>query len=99
MNNEIFQKLIKPSTCSFYPEGKKLNNYSFLDWLHGYVYSRWPYLYIGVATGEHRLARLLVPIWWIIEKFLHSSKKSEGQTRNSTFADTYHGKVVPLEEA
>lgn len=39
MNNEISQKLIKPSTHLFYQEGKKLKNYSFLDWLQGYVYS------------------------------------------------------------
>ena len=28
-----------------------------LDVLHGYVSPRWPYLYIGIGTGEHPLAK------------------------------------------
>jgi ferredoxin len=68
-----------------------LRNYSFFDWLHGYVYARWPYLYIGIGTGEHPLARIVAPVAnWIF---------SLGGEAGTSFADTYHGKVVPLEEA
>lgn len=99
MNHGIFLKLFKPSTCSFYQEGKKLKHYSFLDWLHGYVYSRWPYFYIGVGTGEHRLTRLIVPLWRMIERILHSNRPAGTPNQKVNFADTYHGKVIPVEEA
>ena len=99
MKNKIFNKLIKPSTRSFYREGKKLPNYSFWDWLHGYVYARWPYFYIGVGTREHRLAKLLMPIWRIVSKKFHFESDGKDDSNGVTFADTYHGKVVPLEQA
>ncbi|MGB5873323.1 MAG: hypothetical protein WBG01_03720 [Bacteroidota bacterium] len=41
---------MKPSTKALAREGRKTRDYSFLDLLYGYVYARWPYLYIGVAT-------------------------------------------------
>ena len=47
----------RPSTLSFAREALLAPGYSFFDWLHGYVYARWPYLYIGIGTGEHPLAR------------------------------------------
>jgi len=46
---------IKSSTRDFIEEGKRTPGYSLLDWLHGYVYARWVYLYIGVGVGEHPL--------------------------------------------
>jgi Pyruvate/2-oxoacid:ferredoxin oxidoreductase delta subunit len=64
-----------------------------LSWyqrVHGYVYARWPYGYIGAAIGERRtlrrrralfapfLARALFPKRWVNE---------------------YHGKVLPTAEA
>lgn len=51
-----------PSTRAFMREARHLRGYSLFDWLHGYVYARWPYLYIGIATGEHPLARQARPI-------------------------------------
>jgi len=41
-----------PSTRAFVREARRTPGYSFLDWVHGYVYARWPYLYIAVATGR-----------------------------------------------
>lgn len=56
----------RPSTRAFIREARRLPGYSFFDWLHGYVYARWPYLYIGIGTGEHPLARRVKPIiGWI----------------------------------
>jgi ferredoxin len=67
------------------------------DWVHGYVYARWPYLYIGIGTGEHPLARVFgPPIRWLVQRF--PPRQADGPGR-VTFADTYHGKVVPLDAA
>jgi ferredoxin len=69
------------------------------DRLHGYAYARWPYLYIGVATGEHRLARILRPAArWLLSLF-GTDGRGEQVDQGAAFADTYHGKAVPLEQA
>ena len=99
MNQKIRSKLIKPSTKSFYREGKRLSNYSFPDWLYGYVYSRWAYFYIGVATGEHRLSRIVSRLWNTLSPLLFSHSNEGKNSQKANFANTYHGKVVPLEEA
>jgi len=76
-------------------EAQRIPHFSLFDRLHAYVYLRWPYLYIGIGTGEHRLARLLRPlVGWLTRVMPHK----RGNYR-VTFADTYHGKVVPLEAA
>jgi len=86
--------LIRPSTRAFVEEARRTPGYSLFDWLHGYVYARWPYLYIGVGTGEHVLARLFgPPVRWLVRRL---PPKPPG---SPAFADTYHGKVVPLEAA
>jgi len=88
---------LKPSTVALAREARRTPGYSLLDWLHGYVYGRWPYLYIGIGVGEHPLARLLGPlVGWLVRLF-PSKPTQDGQ--GITFADTYHGKVVPLEAA
>jgi ferredoxin len=87
---------MKRSTRDFWREGQRTPGFSFLDWLHGYVYGRWPYLYIGIGTGEHWIPRRLgrVPAWlgrlvsWVW-----------GEGDGASWADGYHGKVVPLETA
>jgi ferredoxin len=90
---------VKPSTVAFLQEGRKTPDFSFFDFLHGYLYTRWPYLYIGLGTGEHRLARVLQPCGQFVLKLFsdyQAARQGEGPV---TFADTYHGKVLPLEEA
>ncbi len=100
--------LIRPSTRSWFRERRNASNNSFFDFLHGYVYGRWPYLYIGVAIGEHRLARILRPLFivaslpfkaigYIFNR--NNGAAQNGQSSKQKFADTYHGKVVPLEGA
>jgi ferredoxin len=88
----------KPSTIAFIQEGRRTPGYSLLDWVHGYVYARWPYLYIGIATREHPLARFFGPVVRWLAHRLTSKSAGEGADQ-ITFADTYHGKVVPLEAA
>ena len=90
---------LRPSTRAFIREARRTPGYSFFDWLHGYVYARWPYLYIGIGTGEHWLARAFGPLVRRLSP-LFSPRPSDDQNPDRvTFADTYHGKVVPLEAA
>jgi len=90
---------LKPSTHSFIQEARKTSGYSFFDWLHGYIYGRWPYLYISIGTGEHRFAPFLAKLWQIFTKIFQPKPGNNGSGERITFADTYHGKVMPLEQA
>jgi ferredoxin len=89
--------LIRPSTRAFAQEARRTPGYSLFDWLHGYVYARWPYLYIGIGTGAHPLARIIGPSVRLLGRLL-PPRSYQGHDR-VTFADTYHGKVVPFEAA
>jgi len=107
--NKKTVRLIQPSTVNFIREARKISDYSLFDLIHGYIYARWIYLYIGIGTGEHWIAKRLISITskikaiynlFISKPLNHNNletplKGSEG----ITFADTYHGKVVPLENA
>ena len=88
--------IIKRSTRAFRQEARRMPRYSLFDWLHGYVYARWPYLYIGIGVGEHPLARILGPVVRVLGRLL---PKGEDASDRGTFADGYHGKVMPLEAA
>ncbi len=91
--------LLSPSTRAFLEEAKGIPGFSWFDRVHGYVYARWPNLYIGVGTGEHPLARILGPIARrIIGAFDRGSHEPDADG-GAAFADGYHGKVVPLEHA
>jgi len=89
------------STLAFGREALLKPGYGLFDWLHGYVYARWTYLYIGIGTGEHPLARLLKPITAKGEKLVALGQKQPAGAAalGQGFADTYHGKVVTLEAA
>ena len=98
MKRSIKNVLVKPSTAALIREGRRTPGYSFWDWLHGYVYGRWTYLYIGIGTGEHWLAKTFTP--WIKRLAgLLPQRELEPGEKPATFADTYHGKVVPLDAA
>jgi ferredoxin len=86
-----------PSTRAFWREARRTRGYSFFDWLHGYVYARWPYLYIGVGVGEHPLARILGP--WVSRIGRLVPKRPGSGAGHRTFADSYHGKVVTPQAA
>ncbi len=91
--------LIKPSTRTFFAESKRLGRYGPVEWLHGYIYGRWIYQYIGIGTGEHSIVKYLTPlgnaIIWFFQQ-VTGLKKSNG---GIGFANSYHGKVVTLESA
>jgi Pyruvate/2-oxoacid:ferredoxin oxidoreductase delta subunit len=90
---------IKPSTEAWLKEAKQTPGYSFFDLLHGYIYGRWPYLYIGVGIGEKRWAKRLVPWLGWVGNLITPVKKDIPPEEQLGFADTYHGKAVPLDTA
>ncbi len=91
---------MKKSTQDFIKEARSAKDYSFLDFIHGYFYMRWPYFYISMGKGDHPLAKkLLKPLSHVLgffEKFLN---KSTNPDQDSGFAAGYHGKVLPLAAA
>jgi ferredoxin len=94
----------RPGTRAFLDEARRMPGFSRFDMIHGYVYARWPYLYIGMALGEHPLARAYI---WLRERFaplgkafrrlLPARERKDEPVR--TTADVYHGKVMPVEKA
>lgn len=94
--------LIKESTRNFFHESKTLGRYGLIEWLHGYIYARWSYFYIGVGTGEHALVKRCKPagdlLYRLFKFFTGTGQVKDGDVTVS-FADTYHGKVVTLESA
>lgn len=98
--------IFRSSTRRFLDEAGKIPEISFFDRCHGYIYARWPYFYIGVALGEHRLTRTLKPLARRLMNRFPMAPSSEGQASQDlgtrtrvTFADTYHGKVLRVDEA
>jgi ferredoxin len=90
---------LRPSTRAFIGEARRTRGYSFTDWLHGYVYARWPYLYIGIGTGEHPWAPAVKMIIGWVGRLTSAPSRKEGDSPATGFADTYHGKVVTLDSA
>ena len=92
--------MFRRSTRSFWKAGRRTAGYSFSDFLHGYVYLRWPYAYIGIAKGARKVPAILKPfvgsMAWL---FLRSSAGLDRAKGRREFADRYHGKVVPTEAA
>ena len=88
-----------PSTWAYIKEAYRTEGFSLKNLLHGYIYSRWIYLYISIGTGEHVVARKFKPLAQFICRFFKPSKTSDSQENCITFADTYHGKVLSLDGA
>ena len=90
---------IKSSTRDFVKEARATPGYSFFDLLHGYVYARWPYLYIAIGTGEHPLSKWFAPLVGWFNRLVTKRKLDESTHAHIHFADTHHGKAIPLETA
>ena len=92
--------IVRSGTRALWREGRRTRGYSVTDFFHGYVYGRWPYLYIGLATGERRLPRVLAPIVRLADRlFLRSGDAEDRASTKRHFADRYHGKVVSTDAA
>lgn len=100
--------LIRPSTREFIREARRAPGYSLIDFLHGYIYGRWTYLYIGMGLGKHPLAIKIASLLGRLGKLVITkaakvkapNPSANDQTESNgkiSFADTYHGKVMPLE--
>jgi NAD-dependent dihydropyrimidine dehydrogenase PreA subunit len=90
----------KPSTLAFLAEARRTKGYSLFEMIHGYIYMRWPYAYIGNAVGERRLGRTAQRLYdWYARKFPPRPVEPRPEKKGITFADTYHGKVIPLQAA
>jgi ferredoxin len=85
------------STRAFLDTARGIPGFGLRDFLHGYVYGRWPYLYIGVGTGEHPASRWVRPAVGFLARFFVRPKPVAPS--GTAFADTYHGKVLPLSSA
>jgi len=85
-------RLLSPMTWAWFRQGRQAGR-SWWDLLHGYVYARWPYGYIGSAIGERRE---LIPLRALFAPFLARGLGRRGPQR---WAAEYHGKVVPTETA
>jgi ferredoxin len=104
-----------PSTRMGINEARHASGFGLIDSIHGYLYARWPYLYIGIGAGKHRSVARFHQLYSVILNFLcrlpsdHPRVSSNGLHPGApvrrddqpvtTFADTYHAKVLPLEAA
>ncbi len=100
----MFSRLIKPSTRRFWAAGKE-QGLTLSERVHAYAYARWPYHYIGMVHGKYKLlAVLLGPVVWLLNRrhpFRPGPEAATGDPnqRKASFADTYHGKAMPVAEA
>ena len=95
---------ISPATRQFVREAWNGQNNAPWDFLHSYVYARWPYLYISLGREDHPITKRLKPILQVWQK-LRPNKKPQKVVDPSpdqatgTIADLYHGKPLPLNQA
>ena len=105
--NEKKTSFISPATRDFLREAWRGQTHAPWDFLHSYVYARWPYVYISIGNGEHRIVKRLRPFFKGLQRLFHRDKptnRSKSITlsfdrETGTTADIYHGKVMPLESA
>jgi Pyruvate/2-oxoacid:ferredoxin oxidoreductase delta subunit len=86
----------KPSTRA-YLKAARGRGMTLFERLHGYVYTRWCYLYIALAKGQHRASPWLEPLARALGRIL--PRLPDGKSFGQTFADAYHGKALPLDAA
>lgn len=88
---------MKKSTRAFFAEARRTKNFSFFDFLHGYFYLRFIYQYIGIAAGANPAGKIYSRLTEMFQKLFTAPAKTPEQKAGSIqFADTYHGKVVPI---
>jgi Pyruvate/2-oxoacid:ferredoxin oxidoreductase delta subunit len=87
---------IKPSTREYWKQANRIPGYPLREKLHGLFYLRFPYLYIATTTGSNRLGRFLDKVITVFGRIFPPRPAQPGQI---VFADTYHGKAIPLETA
>lgn len=91
--------MIKPSTRAFFREASRKPGFPLREWLHGYIYARFIYAYLGNGLGERKPARFYLWLRRQWRRVFGSPAPRPPKPGAVTFADTYHGKVIPLETA
>jgi len=91
--------MFRRSTREFWKEGRRVKGYSLSEFIHGYVYLRWPYAYIGIAKGKRKVPALLMPFVGAVAWYLLRSAFGRSKEAKRAFADHYHGKVVTTDAA
>lgn len=90
-----FLSFTKPSTRAFWKEAVQRPGGSVREALHGLFYLKWPEFYIGIGLGRGRVAPLLRRAALRAGGWFGLWKEGAG----ARFADTYHGKVMPMPQA
>ncbi|MFC1936227.1 ATP-binding protein [Chloroflexota bacterium] len=98
------QGVFHSSTIDFVREARNVGDYSFWDLLHGLIYGRWPYFYIGIGKGNHPITKRFAPIIKFWRVLFPADQETRSKHHNidhasGTIADGYHGKVMLLETA
>lgn len=96
-------RFISKSTRSFVKYSINSKNLSLIRFIHGYIYARWPYLYISIGKGEHPIIQPFLPFISILTKIkpfnIRSSEQHAVDLPSHSVADGYHGKAIPLQTA
>ena len=95
---------LKQSTIDYYRACRQ-RGMSLLEFIHGYVYVRWCYHYIGLAGDKDPWWRWLWAPLVVLVNHLTPFKPTEDNRlgdpaqKKPVWGDTYHGKAMPLSEA
>jgi len=97
------KSIISTSTRKFMTAAKANKPFNLFQFIHGYVYGRWPYLYIGIGKGDHPIAKRMMPLFALFSRVFPTKNNKTSQHAidfaSHTIADTYHGKAIPLQTA
>lgn len=95
--------IFSTSTRKFLAVAKANKPFNLFQFIHGYVYGRWPYLYIGIGKGDHPIAKRMMPLITLFTRVFPTKRSKKSQHSidfaRHTIADTYHGKAIPLQTA
>lgn len=84
----LADKIFSPATQAYWHTSRRAGQ-PLGKTLHGYIYARWPALYLGLLMGRHPLAR---PLVWV-----EGWMRRKGLVTPDTYArfvEGYHGKVL-----
>jgi ferredoxin len=90
-------RLVGDGTRRFAREAMAADDFRLLDFVHGYVYGRWPYTYIGIGTGEHPIAIAARRLGSFFQRF--KPRRASHEPEPGSVAESYHGKVIPIDVA
>ena len=88
--------MIKQSTRDYWNRTNQIKGYPLSEKLHGFLYLKFPYFYIATGTASNRLGKTAETVLTAINKIFPKRPRKPG---GITWADTYHGKVIPLQTA